>query len=294
MDPQQFQRILRQHVRTDALLGLDELPCAATATDLRPPADPTTAPAAPPIAAASSSNVAAAVEPAAPLPSPPARSANSADPANPADPADPPIEPIARMDTKAKQAALDALDQQEVRSCTKCPLHQSRTQTVFGEGDPDAAIMFVGEGPGQNEDEQGRPFVGRAGELLNKMIEAMGYRREDVYITNIVKSRPPNNRAPTPAEVAACWPYLRRQIEIIRPKVIVTLGGPAAKALLETKEGITRLRGTWHEYVEVQPPIPIMPTFHPAYLLRAYTHDNRAKVWADLQAVRDHVAGRSE
>ena len=185
------------------------------------------------------------------------------------------------------------MEEQEVRGCVKCPLHQSRTQTVFGEGDPDAPIMFIGEGPGQTEDEQGRPFVGRAGELLNKMIEAMGYQREQVYITNIVKSRPPNNRAPNPAEVSACWPYLRRQIEIIRPKAIVTLGGPAAKTLLETREGITRLRGTWYQYNEVQPPVPVMPTFHPAYLLRAYTRENRARVWSDLQAVRDFIAGNA-
>lgn len=245
MDRDRLYRILRQHVRTDELLGVEQLPRADTTATLVSAETP------PPSAAGQS--------------------------------------PIL-MDTEAKQEALVALDEGEVRHCTRCPLHQGRTQTVFGEGSPDASIMFIGEGPGKSEDEQGRPFVGRAGDLLNRMIEAMDYRREDVYITNIVKSRPPNNRAPTSAEVAACWPYLRRQIEIIRPKVIVTLGGPAAKALLETDEGITRLRGTWYEYIEVDPPIPVMPTFHPAYLLRAYTRENRAKVWSDLQAVRDYVA----
>lgn len=188
-----------------------------------------------------------------------------------------------------KRKLLHEMDEQEVRGCTKCELCHGRTQTVFGEGSPDAAIMFVGEGPGQNEDEQGRPFVGRAGELLTKMINAMGLTREDVYIANVVKCRPPNNRTPTPAEIATCWDYLRRQMQIIRPRAIVTLGGPATKTLLETNVGITRLRGTWHEYTGVDPAIPVMPTFHPAYLLRAYTRENRAKVWSDLQAVLKHA-----
>ncbi|MCC6681294.1 MAG: uracil-DNA glycosylase [Phycisphaeraceae bacterium] len=179
------------------------------------------------------------------------------------------------------------MDEQEVRKCTRCDLCRSRTQTVFGEGDPDAALMFIGEGPGQTEDEQGRPFVGRAGELLNKMIVAMGLAREQVYIANVVKCRPPDNRTPVPEETAACWDYLRRQIEIIQPRVIVALGAPAAKMLLETKVGIMKLRGTWQSFNMVQPPIPVMPTFHPAYLLRAYTQDNRAKVWSDLQQVME-------
>ncbi len=220
----------------------------------------------------------------APEPSP-ARYTSPTMPTPPAD-AGPPEAPL---DTKEKLAVLQAMDENEVRGCTKCELCHSRTQTVFGEGDPDADIMFIGEGPGQNEDEQGRPFVGRAGELLTKMIEAMGLQREDVFIANIVKCRPPNNRTPSPDEVAACWDYLRRQMQTIRPKAIVTLGGPATKTLLDTKEGITRLRGTWHEYAGVQPAIPLMPTFHPAYLLRNYTRDTRGKVWSDLQAVLKHV-----
>ncbi len=160
-------------------------------------------------------------------------------------------------------------------------------QTVFGEGDADAGLMFIGEGPGQNEDEQGRPFVGRAGELLTKMIAAMGFAREQVFIANVVKCRPPGNRTPTPAEADACWPYLRRQILTIEPHVIVTLGGPATKRLLDTKTGITALRGTWHLFHGIEPEgpaVPVMPTFHPAYLLRSYTKENRAKVWSDLQA----------
>jgi len=131
----------------------------------------------------------------------------------------------------------------------------------------------------------GRPFVGRAGQLLDKMIAAMGYPRESVYIANVVKCRPPGNRPPQPDEVEACRSYLLRQVAWIRPEVIVTLGGPAAKLILGTKEGITRLRGTWATFDEVDPPIPVMPTFHPAYLLRNYTPDTRRKVWSDLLAV---------
>ncbi len=145
--------------------------------------------------------------------------------------------------------------------------------------------MFIGEGPGADEDEQGRPFVGRAGQLLNKQIEAMGLKREDVFIANVVKCRPPGNRTPTPDEVAVCWPFLQRQIEVIRPEVIITLGNPATQAILKTTVGITRLRGQWHELWG----IPVMPTFHPAYLLRQYTEENRRRVWDDLQKVMEKL-----
>lgn len=184
-----------------------------------------------------------------------------------------------------KRRLLDELNRSQVVGCEKCGLCQARTQTVFGEGNPDARLMFIGEGPGQTEDQTGRPFVGRAGELLDKQIEAMGLKREDVYIANVVKCRPPNNRTPTPEEVATCGPYLVRQVRIVRPAAIVTLGGPASKMLLSTSEGITRLRGRWGVFDVTEPPVPVMPTFHPAFLLRAYTRDNRMKVWADLQAV---------
>lgn len=190
--------------------------------------------------------------------------------------------PVLSRDQKVQ--ALAQIDEQEVRACTSCALCESRIQTVFGEGNPDATVMFIGEGPGQSEDEQGRPFVGRSGELLDKQVQAMGFKRSDVYIANVVKCRPPNNRTPLAGEVEACSGYLRRQIELIRPKVIITLGGPAAKLLLGTSEGITRIRGIWHEYSAVSPPVSVMPTFHPAYLLRQYTKDNRAKVWSDLKA----------
>ncbi len=191
-----------------------------------------------------------------------------------------------------KQQLLDQMNLMEVATCKQCDLCRGRTQTVFGEGSATADLMFVGEGPGQNEDLQGRPFVGKAGELLEKMIQAMGFKREQVYIANVVKCRPPNNRTPQLAEVQACGGYLLRQIAIIQPKVIVTLGGPAAQLMLNTQTGITRIRGQWHTFDALKPDGPsidVMPTFHPAYLLRSYTHDNRKKVWADLQAVLERL-----
>jgi len=171
---------------------------------------------------------------------------------------------------------------EELGECTRCKLHQGRTHIVFGVGNPRAKLLFIGEGPGADEDAQGEPFVGRAGRKLNEMIRAIGLRREEVYIANVVKCRPPQNREPEADEVATCTPFLFAQIEAIRPRVIVTLGAPATKTVLGTKVGITRLRGTWHSYKG----IPVMPTFHPAYLLRAYTPENRRKVWEDLKAAR--------
>ena len=187
---------------------------------------------------------------------------------------------------------LDALNQNEVMTCRKCDLCQARTNTVFGEGDVDAKLMFVGEGPGENEDLQGRPFVGRAGEKLNEMIKAMGLAREQVFIANVVKCRPPNNRTPLPAEAEMCWDFLRRQIETIQPLVLVALGGPATKQLTQAEKGITTIRGIWHQFTRLQPAgpvIPVMPTFHPSYLLRVYTPENRKKVWSDLQKVIKHL-----
>ncbi len=166
--------------------------------------------------------------------------------------------------------------------CTRCKLHEKRTNIVFGVGNARARLLFVGEGPGADEDIQGEPFVGRAGKKLDEMIVAIGLERKDVYIANVVKCRPPDNRAPEADEVATCSPFLFEQIAAIRPKVIVALGSPSAKLLLNTKVGITRLRGIWHSYGG----IPVMPTFHPAYLLRAYTPENRRKVWEDLKAAR--------
>ncbi|MEN7972455.1 MAG: uracil-DNA glycosylase [Verrucomicrobiota bacterium] len=167
-----------------------------------------------------------------------------------------------------------------IATCRNCSLCQGRTNTVPGEGNADSPdIMFIGEGPGADEDAQGRPFVGKAGQLLTKMIEAMGYQREKVFIANVVKCRPPNNRAPQPEEMEACLPYLRQQIGLIKPKTIVGLGATAIKGLLGKTAGITRLRGTWQEYEGIK----LMPTFHPSYLLR--DPSKKKDVWQDLKQV---------
>jgi DNA polymerase len=167
----------------------------------------------------------------------------------------------------------------ELGECARCKLSGGRTHLVFGVGSPAAELMFVGEGPGADEDRQGEPFVGKAGQLLTKMIEAMGFRREEVYIANVVKCRPPENRNPEPDELEACEPFLRAQIAAIRPRVLVALGKFAAQTLLRDPTPITRLRGGWREYEGVR----LMPTFHPAYLLRSPAE--KAKAWEDLKLV---------
>jgi uracil-DNA glycosylase family 4 len=192
------------------------------------------------------------------------------------------------------QQALDLLNENYVRGCTRCELHAAgRKQTVFGVGDARAEIMFVGEGPGAEEDRQGIPFVGRAGQLLTRMIAAMTLTRDQVYIANVVKCRPPGNRTPMPPEMETCSPYLFRQLAIIRPKVIVALGRPAAQALLATSAPIGRLRGQFHDFPPPAlahlglPPARLMPTFHPAYLLRS--PNEKAKAWEDLKQVMRHL-----
>ena len=167
----------------------------------------------------------------------------------------------------------------------RCPLCQTRTHTVFGEGNVDAEVFFIGEGPGNHEDLQGRPFVGRSGQLLDKMIAGMGLSRQQVYISNIVKCRPPENREPSPDEVATCSPYLVRQLDCVRPKVIVTLGKPAAWYILQTKLPMAKLRGEWHLWKGIK----VMATYHPAYILRNYNDETRRKVWNDLQAVMKEI-----
>jgi uracil-DNA glycosylase family 4 len=172
--------------------------------------------------------------------------------------------------------------------CTRCRLHGGRTHIVFGVGDPDADLLFVGEGPGEQEDLQGIPFVGRAGELLTRMIErGLGIPRSRVYICNIVKCRPPGNRTPLADEVSACRPFLDGQIDAVAPRVIVTLGKPASSLLLGRDVSITRVRGVWHEYRG----IPVMPTFHPAFVLRQYTEQTRRLVWEDLKAALERSRG---
>jgi DNA polymerase len=180
---------------------------------------------------------------------------------------------------------------EEIGDCTRCRLHTGRTKLVFGDGNPDAKLMFVGEGPGESEDLSGLPFVGRAGELLTRMIErGLGIPRGDVYICNIVKCRPPGNRTPLPDEVATCRRFLDAQIEAIAPRVIVTLGKPASSLLLGRDVSITRVRGLWHEYRGT----PVMPTFHPAFLLRQYTEQNRRLVWEDLKAAKERAGVAAE
>jgi DNA polymerase len=175
----------------------------------------------------------------------------------------------------------------EMGDCRRCKLWRTRTHLVFGEGSPTAELMFIGEGPGAEEDQQGRPFVGAAGQLLNRILAKMGFSREEVYIANVVKSRPPGNREPEPDEIAACLPFLKKQIEAIQPRVIVTLGRVATQALLETSTPLTKLRGTWQSYQG----IPVMPTFHPSYLLRFPRE--RLKTWEDMQKVMARL-GRHE
>jgi uracil-DNA glycosylase family 4 len=168
---------------------------------------------------------------------------------------------------------------EDLGECTRCRLHEQRNKIVFGAGNPRAELVFVGEGPGHDEDVQGLPFVGRAGKLLTQMIEAMGLQREQVYICNVVKCRPPENRKPEDDEVATCSPYLYRQLDAIAPKAIVCLGGTAAQALLKTKDSISRFRGTWFDFRNTK----LLATYHPAYLLR--NPNAKGEVWKDLQKV---------
>jgi uracil-DNA glycosylase len=171
-----------------------------------------------------------------------------------------------------------------VKGCTRCALHAARTQTVFARGNGSSGLCFVGEGPGADEDAQGFPFVGAAGQLLDRMIAAMGIERDDVYVCNIVKCRPPKNRTPEPEEMSACMPYLVEQLSLVEPQVIVALGKTAVQGLFGSAEGITRIRGRWRLY---QGRIAVMPTFHPAYLLR--NPAAKREVWADLQEVLKHM-----
>ncbi len=200
---------------------------------------------------------------------------------------------------EAKAALLAALRARHDLECAHCTRATAHTRTVFGEGDPSASLMFVGEAPGAEEDRTGRPFVGRAGQLLDSMITAMGLSRDRVFIANVLKARPLDNATPTPAEADRCGVWLREQIAIIQPSVIVTLGKPAAAFLLDTKEAISALRGRWATYRggrgadgrALAADIPVMATFHPAFLLRQYTPENRRMVWSDLKAAMGKISG---
>jgi len=201
------------------------------------------------------------------------------------------VVPSGQPPTPKKAELLEPI-RERVRACTKCAhLACSRTQPVFGVGNPDADVMFIGEAPGVDEDQQGEPFVGRAGQLLTKIIKAMNFAREDVYIANILKCRPDmpsgsfGNRAPTPGEMQTCRPYLVEQIDVIQPKVLVALGAVAVEGLLGMRGTMRELRGRWHAYNG----IPLMITYHPAYLLRNQAPSEKRKVWEDMLQVLEHL-----
>jgi len=203
---------------------------------------------------------------------------------NPSD-SSPPVSPVNLANPPAKSESLVNLKAEIGPDCSRCKLHGlGRTQVVFGVGNPDADLMFVGEAPGADEDLQGEPFVGRAGQLLTKIIEAMGMTRDQVYIANVIKCRPPGNRNPEWDEVAECEPFLFRQIDIIQPKVVVALGKFGAQALLRTEEPISRLRGRVFDYRGAR----LVPTFHPAYLLR--NPASKREVWEDMKLVKRLLA----
>ncbi|MEW6431081.1 MAG: uracil-DNA glycosylase [Myxococcota bacterium] len=226
-------------------------------------------PKAPPLfgASAAATEVRAAAPPAAPQ-----------RPAAQARPAVQPPPPAPALTLQGPRRTLDEI-RRELGDCQRCKLCKGRSSIVFGVGNPRAELVFVGEGPGAEEDKQGVPFVGAAGQLLTRMIEAMKFQRDDVYICNVVKCRPPNNRNPEPDEIEACEPFLKAQLRSIQPKVIVALGKFAAQTLLRESTAITRLRGQWRTYEGV----PLMPTFHPAYLLRQ--PGDKRLAWMDLQEV---------
>jgi len=186
--------------------------------------------------------------------------------------------------SESTDSLVEAMDWEQlkaaVRDCQACPLHKTRTNPVFGVGNQQADLLIIGEAPGAQEDKQGEPFVGRAGQLLNEMLKSIGLERQDVYIANILKSRPPNNRDPQPEEVRACTPYLMRQIALLQPKIIMALGRIAAHFLLDTKTPLSRLRGQTFEFKTTEKAVPLIVTYHPAYLLRSPTE--KYKAYKDL------------
>lgn len=284
-NPESLVRIVRQHALTSRLLGVDFVPAyRAGAPDAAVP-EPGT-----PIAELDEPRL-IEVKPSTPPPAAEDLDALFAEAGVPAPPASPhPDTP--ELTREQAQAALDRLRARYEKNAPHAPFITKFTNIVFGEGDPRAAIMFVGEAPGEDEDLSGRPFVGRAGQLLDKMIVAMGLAREAVYICNVLKVRPPNNATPTLEETAASKPYLLEQIDIVCPRAIVTLGKSASQCLLEIGDSMGSMRGRWHQLrLPTGRAIAVMPTFHPAYLLRSYTAENRQKVWSDLKMVMER-AGR--
>lgn len=261
-----------------AVPPLPKLPAATppSRTHVEPPPPKTTNNAAPPPAGAASTTLNHTAMPKKPVRAPAA---------NPPEPRETLFGDIAPKDELSLGVPGETFEdiREDIGECVRCPLHQGRTKIVHTEGQPTARLMFVGEAPGADEDASGRPFVGRAGQLLNKIIEAIGLKREDVLIGNVNRCRPPGNRQPTTEEAKTCKPFLLREINIARPAVIVVLGNTAMKNLLDTKEGITRLRGQFQDYKGIK----VMPTFHPAYLLR--DPSKKREVWDDLKKVRDYL-----
>jgi DNA polymerase len=281
MEPRDLDRLVRQHARTAQLLGVDFVPAYRTTADEPAPAEAPDPPVVEvPIARpAPRPEVPEAPRPAArPDPRPAERTAPVGGPT------------IGAKDRAGNEKLLAALRVRYEAEAPHKAFDTTFNQIVFGEGDAAARLCFVGEAPGEDEDRTGRPFVGRAGQLLDKMIVAMGLARSDVYICNVLKTRPPGNRTPTQDEVAACRPYLLEQLAIVRPEVVVGLGLSATHALLESVEAMSRLRGRWWAIRDARGvEIPFMPTYHPAFLLRSYTDENRAKVWADLKMVMERL-----
>jgi len=270
------RQLIAQHAETARLLGVDFLPLG------NPPAIESDEPSAP---TETAGNAPAFSQPEKPTTSPsPARISDSA------------AIRAAYESIKDPQKRLDALRAKYELDAPHAGFAQGFTNIVFGEGDPCARLMFIGEAPGQEEDATGRPFVGRAGQLLEKMIVAMGLSRESVYICNVLKTRPPNNATPTTQESEACAPYLYQQIRLVKPETIVTLGLPATRTVLRAEGSMGSLRGRWHPFppaslgaIDGLDEVAVMPTYHPAYLLRSYTEDNRRKVWSDLQQVQERL-----
>ncbi len=275
---EKLAKLVRQHALTSRLMGVDFVPSFRTdggTTELNFEAHQSVASAAAekgsqsdPLAPAVATAVSVEAKPAAPSAGKARKVAGGAR-------------------THASSAdALAALRERYAQDAPHAPFIKTFTNIVFGEGDPCARLMFVGEAPGEEEDRTGRPFVGRAGQLLEKMIVAMGLSREQVYICNVLKVRPPNNATPTIEEAAASEPYLLEQIDIVAPEAIVTLGKSATACVLKLDLAMGAMRGRWHDLkLPTGRVVPVMPTFHPAYLLRAYTDENRQKVWSDLQLV---------
>lgn len=316
MDEARLRKLVVQHAKTSSLLGVEFVPVYRTGS---PQGSDDPLPLNGHATAASSSTGQFAAEPAAPSAAVPAPLAPSSRPsprlapppaATPRVPTPSPLSGIGDLltstksmgavnrpviqipdlgprprDPKKVQAALDALRARYEADAPHKTFHTKFQNLVFGEGDPCARLVFVGEAPGEEEDKTGRPFVGRAGGLLDKMIAGgMGLTREQIYICNVLKTRPIDNATPTTQETEACKPYLLAQLGILAPDVIITLGKPAAQCLLESQEAVGKMRGTWRQLkLPSGQTIAVMPTFHPAYLLRAYTDENRRMVWSDLK-----------